>query len=131
MANTSVGMNFIVMVDGKRIAGQRGATLNQSADTIEATSKDSNGWKEFETSFKEWSIDADGLLPVDDEGYDALQEAFNSGVKLEVEVSTIDGVGYTGEALVTDFPIEMPYDDLATYSVTFQGTGELKKSQAV
>ena len=131
MASTSKGMNFVVMADGKRIAGQRGATLNQSADTIEATSKDSNGWKEFESSFKEWSIDADGLLPIDDAGYTALEEAFNTGAKLEVEVSTIDGQGYTGEALVTDFPIEMPYDDLATYSVTFQGTGELKKSQAV
>lgn len=127
---TKKGIDFVIMLGTNKIAGQRGASLSRSADTMEATSKDSNGWKEFESSFKEWSIDADGLLPVNDAGYTALEDAFTSGSKLDVKLVDTDGKGFEGQVIVSDFPIEAPYDDLATYSVTFQGTGELEKLSA-
>lgn len=126
MANTKKGIDFIIYAGTDKIAGQRGGTLNQSADTIETTTKDSKGWKEFISSFKEWSVDADGLLPINDTGYEACKTAFKEGSTLTIKAADEAGLGYTGEVLITDFPIEMPYDDAATYSVTFQGTGELK-----
>ncbi len=125
MANVQKGINFLIYAGETKIAGQRGGTLNQSADTIETTNKDSNGWKEFVASFKEWSIDADGLMPVDDAGYKACKDAFLSGEELTVNLKDEAGKGFTGKVLITDFPIEVPYDDAATYSVTFQGTGAL------
>ena len=50
---------------------------------------------------------------------------FRSIVK--VKIGDDAGWGYEGNAIITDFPIEAPYDDALSYTVTLQGTGELSK----
>lgn len=132
------GIDFLVHVNTgtdilpvyTKVGGQRGATLNRSAETLETTSKDSAGFKEFESAFKEWSIEADGLLVEADEGFKALEEAFMGSKKVKVQVATTSGSKYEGLAIITDLPLEMPYDDMATYSVTLQGSGTLTKNPA-
>ncbi|MCD4839730.1 phage major tail protein, TP901-1 family [Neobacillus sedimentimangrovi] len=133
------GIDFIINVNigtdqepvWTKVAGQRGCTLNRSAETLETTSKDStSGFKEFEVSFKEWSIEADGLLVNGDTGFSALEDAFMNGEKVKVQMATPSGDKFEGMALITDFPIEAPYDDMATYSVTLQGSGLLSKVSA-
>lgn len=114
----------------KKVGGQRGATLNRSADTFESTNKDSGEFKEFEYGFKEWSVDADGLLVLDDEGFAELEEAYMNSVKVKVQIGLPSGMKYEGLSVITDLPIEMPYDDLVTYSTTLQGSGVLQKVQA-
>ena len=107
------------------VAGQRNATLNRSAETIDITNKLSGSWKENMASWKEWSIDCDGLVVFDDAGFMALETAFNAGDEVEIQVA-IDGTAtYTGNAIISDLPIEAPYDDAATYAVTLVGTGAL------
>ncbi|MBH0159884.1 phage tail tube protein [Fictibacillus sp. 26RED30] len=133
------GIDFIVSVNTgtdavpvwTKVGGQRGATLNRSADTLDSTSKDSNGWKENEYSFKEWGIESEGLLLDSDVGYSELEDAFMNAVKVKIQMVTASGKKYEGMSLVTDFPIEAPYDDLATYSVTFTGDRELSIVPAV
>lgn len=110
------------------VGGQRGATLNRSADTIETTSKDSTGYKSYAYGFKDWSIDADGLLVTDDAGYGELEDAFIAGTTIKVDVVMASGDKYSGDVIITDFPIEAPYDDMTTYSVTLQGSGALTKT---
>ena len=120
----------VEIVDGetqKVLAGQRDATLNRSAETLDATSKDSDGWKENETGYKEWSIDAGGLLIQNDEAYDHLEEKWFEGENLDVIV-TIGNKKYAGNAVLTDFPSELPYEDLVTYSISLQGSGPLTKT---
>lgn len=112
------------------VGGQRGATLNRSADTLETTAKDSDGWKEFETSFIEWSIEAEGIFVSGDEGFNKLEESFFSREKILVEMKTASGRKYSGNVIVTDLPLEMPYDDMMTYSVTLQGSGELVQADS-
>lgn len=130
----STGINFIVKMEiagvSTVIAGQRGATLNRSADTTDRTTKDTEGWKDFGQSFKEWSIDADGLLIESDAGFKALEAAFNDSERVTIELFTAAGNRYYGEAIVQDLPLEAPYDDEATYSVSFQGCGKLNKEDA-
>ena len=131
------GIDFLIHVNTgteelptfKKVGGQRGATLNRSAETLDTTSKDSEGFKEFESAFKEWSIEADGLLVDGDLGFKALEDAFMAGKKVQVRVATPSGAKYTGMAVITDLPLEMPYDDMATYSVTLQGSGVLAKTE--
>lgn len=125
------GIDFILNVNTgtdsvpvwTKVGGQRGATLNRSADTVETTSKDSDGYKSYEASFKDWSIDADGLIVTDDAGWVEMEDAFEAGSKLKVQFVTASGDKYDGSVIITDFPVEAPYDDMATYSVTLQGTG--------
>lgn len=130
------GIDFVINVNTgtdaapvwTKVGGQRGASLSRSSDTFDATNKDSLGWKEFEAGFKEWSIEADGLVLTTDIGYVALETAYTSGAKVKVQIIDANGADYTGSAIVTDLPIDMPYDDLVTYSCTLQGTGALTKT---
>ncbi len=119
------GVDVAIKVDGTVIAGQRGATLNRSGETLDTTTKDSNGWLENEAGMKEWGVDCDGLLIKDDVGFTALETAFNNGDKVTVEVGLPSGNKYSGDAVITDLPIEAPYDDAVSYSASFAGSGPL------
>jgi TP901-1 family phage major tail protein len=131
------GIDFLVMVNTgtdelpvyTQIAGQRGATLNRSQELIDSTSKGSTS-KENEIGFKEWSIESDGLFVVDDVAFGALEDAFMTGEKVKVQLATPNGTKYEGMAIITDLPLEVPYDDMATWSVSLTGDGELSKITA-
>jgi TP901-1 family phage major tail protein len=125
------GVDLLVKIGSDSIAGQRNATLNMNADTIDKTTKDSAGWKESDPSFKSWSVDADGLLVETGSAYDALVTAFMAGNTVSAEVLMPSGDKYAGTAIITSFPISGPYQDDVTYSVTLQGTGALTKTAAV
>lgn len=130
----STGISFVIKmeIDGvlTQIGGQRGATFNRSAETTDRTTKDTQGYKVYGQSFKEWSIEADGLLIESDAGWAALEEAFETGADVEVEFVTASGAKYQGSCIITDLPVEAPYDDEATYSVTLQGNGAYTKVAA-
>lgn len=129
------GLDFLVLINTgtsaapsfKPIAAQRGATLNRSAETLDVTSKDSEGWKENLAGLKEWSIDADGLLVESDKGFKALEDAYMNSEKIKIQLQTASGNKYEGDAIIVDAPIEAPYDDVATYSFSFTGAGKLTK----
>lgn len=110
------------------ISGQKGLTINRSADTVEVTSKDTaGGWKAYIQGMKEWSIDMDGLFVRDDESHSIMFAAFTSGDPVCLKVynnKTHEGM-FGGLAVITDYPIEAPYDDSVTFNVTFTGIGEL------
>lgn len=109
------------------VAGQQGLTINRDKDTIEVTSKDSQGWKQNIVGFKEWSIDNDGVYVRDHESHGLMKEAFDGDdpvlIKVTNQKAKTDLFG--GLALVTSYPIEAPYDDAVTYTVTLTGTGAL------
>jgi len=107
------------------VGGQRNATLNRGSEVIDVTSKISGGWKENMAGFKEWSIDCDGIVVFDDTAFTALETAFNAGEEVAIQVAVDEVATYSGSALITDFPIEAPYDDAATYAVSLTGTGAL------
>lgn len=110
------------------VGGQRGATLNRNASSIDITNKVSGGWKESISSFKEWSVNCDGLLVLDDVAFDALEAAFEAGSEVEVQIAKGEIISYSGKAVISDFPIEAPYDDAAKYSISLTGTGALLKA---
>lgn len=118
----STGSNLLA------VAGQQGLTINRDKDTIEVTSKDAHGgWKQFLGGLKEWSIDNDGVYVRSDESHKLLAAAFGSDdpilIKVTNQKTQTDMFG--GLALVTSYPIEAPFDDAVTYSISLQGTGEL------
>lgn len=110
------------------VAGQQGLTINRSADSIEVTSKDTvGGWKSKITGMKEWSIDNDGLYIADDESHKVLSKAFDNGEFICVKVinNKTKQAMFGGLGVLTDYPIEAPYDDTVTYSITIEGNGAL------
>lgn len=64
------------------ISGQQGLTINRSADSIEITSKDTQGgWKSKIAGMKEWSIDNDGLYVPNDESHAILSRALRIQIR--------------------------------------------------
>lgn len=110
------------------VGGQRGATLNRSSESIDVTSKVTGDWKKSLSGFKEWSVDCDGLFALTDTGFVALETAFEAGAEVLIKIANGTVLVYSGSAIITDFPIEAPYDDVATYAVSFTGTGALVKA---
>lgn len=110
------------------ISGQQGLTINRSADSIEITSKDTQGgWKSKIAGMKEWSIDNDGLYVPNDESHTILSRAFENSDPVCLKVvngKTKEGM-FGGLAVITDYPLEAPYDDAMTYSLTLEGMGAL------
>ena len=128
MPNTDAkrGLDIILTIGGNVVGGQRNATLNREAETIDITNKVSGGWTESMTSVKSWSIEGTGIFVVDDDALDAIETAFLNGSWVTVQVAD-DSWGYTGRGVITDFPIEANYDDAATYTITITGSGALTK----
>lgn len=118
----STGTNLLA------VAGQQGLTINRSKDSIEVTSKDTaGGWKSKIGGMKEWSIDNDGLYVGSDGSHKALSKAFDDDefVCLKVINQKTKTSLFGGIAIVTDYPLEAPYDDAMTYSITLEGNGPL------
>ena len=109
------------------VAGQQSLTINRDGDTIEVTSKDSDGWKEFIMGFKEWSMDQDGIYVRNENSHKLIGSFYDSGEPILIKVTNqrdeIDM--FAGMALITSYPIEAPYDDSVTYTMNLQGTGKL------
>ncbi|SFF17568.1 phage major tail protein, TP901-1 family [Bacillus sp. OV194] len=117
---------------GKLLAGQRNASLSRSAESVDATSKDTAGfWKESIAGFKEWSIDAEGAYVESDEAYALLETAFLNSENVDIYLEFPSGAKYEGNATIVDSSLELPYDDLVTYSLSFQGNGALALIPAV
>lgn len=110
-----------------KVAGQRSGTLNRSYETIDVTTKDSDGFIEEDYGWGTWGIDGDGVLFETDAGFIALEDAFDNAEKVIVRFQTGAGNKYEGPMIITDFPIEAPYDDTATYSLTLNGVGKPTK----
>lgn len=115
------------------VAGQQGFTLNRSAESIDTGSKDTQGgWSSSIPGAKTWGIDADGIYPLGDQSHAMLAAAFENDDLLCVKIVDIKrqtGL-WGGLACITDYPIEAPYDDAATYSLTLSGVGKLVDLQA-
>src|SRR5690625_2542919 len=108
------------------IAGQQGLTINRDKDTIEVTSKDTEGgWKEFLGGTKEWSIDNDGVYVHNHESHNLLKGLYNGDdpVLIKVTNQKTETDMFGGLAILTSYPLEAPYDDAMTYTVNLQGTG--------
>ena len=110
------------------VAGQQGLTINRSKDTFEVNSKTTKGgWKAYLGGLKEWSIDNDGLYVGSDESHRTLSKAFHDDelVCIKVVNQKTEEALFCGIAIVTDYPIEAPFDDAVTYSISLNGVGPL------
>lgn len=110
------------------ISGQKGLTINRSADSIEVTSKDTKGgWKSKIAGMKEWSVDNDGFYVPSHASHKALGTAFQNSdpVCIKIVNGKTKKSMFGGLAYVTDYSLEAPYDDGMTYSITLDGNGAL------
>ena len=117
------------------IAGQTGLNFNMTQETTEAkASKDdgASGWTMKFHASKSWDASIDGLFVPDDEAQQLIAAAIAEGVyvclKICERIKNIDhSITYQplrmGLAIVTGSKLDAPNDDVATYSMDFEGSG--------
>lgn len=131
------GVDILVMVDldallatpigtpeWEAIGGQQSATFSEEVEAIDTTSKDNNdGGYDYEAGLYGWTVSADGLYVKNNVAYSALKTAMRQGKKVKIRIQEEGQPVEEGLALVTSRELEAGYDEMATYSVEFQGIG--------
>ena len=124
------GKKFLLYVayDSKwnLIGGLRDTTLEISADSIDASSKDNGGWGESLPGQRSWTASPSIVVKSSNEGNDII-EAWGLDEELQ---NTADKSYYDGWGVVTSYSIEASYDDVMTKSMEINGVGPVVKKTA-
>lgn len=128
MSTTKRGMDILLSVGSQQIGGQRNASIEMSAESIDVSTKTTGAWTAKMSGAKSWTADCDGIFITSDAGYEAALDAFMNGTEVNVKIADSGStVGFTGKAIITSFAFEAPYEDVMTYEMSFEGVGALEK----
>ena len=119
------GLDVLIKVGSQVVGGQRNASLEMSAETIDTTVKSTGGWASKIPGIKSWTSSCDGVYFVDDAGLEAAQTAFMNGTAVSLEFSNSNGLSYSGQAVITSMAVEAGQEDIVSYTISFEGTGAL------
>ena len=118
-------------VSKQAIGGQKGCTLTMEADTIDISNKNDFGWASTIGGAKSWSVACDGQFIADDQGQQALFDAFVAGTDVQVEMkNAAESVYFAGKAAITSLEVDAQFDDVCTLSMELQGIGALTVDKA-
>ena len=119
------GLDVLIKVGSTVVGGQRNASLEMSAETIDTTVKTTGGWASKITGIKSWTSSCDGIYFVDDAGLEAAQAAFMNGTEVKLDFTNSSGLAYSGQAVITSMSVEAGQEDVVSYTISFEGTGAL------
>ena len=119
------GLDVLIKVGSTVVGGQRNASLEMSAETIDTTVKTTGGWAAKIPGMKSWTSSCDGVYFLDDAGLSAAQTAFMNGTPVQLEFSKEEGLAYSGQAVITSMAVEAGQEDIVSYTISFEGTGAL------
>ena len=119
--------NSIAMTD-TLIACARNCTFNVSVNETEVTNVSSAWFKESRPDVASWSIQADGLIVLDNYSYLFMMNSQLAreiiSLKFVIDNGTTGGlVIVSGLAWLQSFTMQGNNKDAATYQVSYQGTG--------
>ena len=125
------GLDILVYVGAdsnkKAIGGQKGCTLTMEADTIDISNKNDFGWASTISGAKSWTVSCEGQFIADDQGQQALFDAFVAGTEVQIELKNpSETVYFAGKAAITSLEVDAQFDDVCTLSMELQGIGALK-----
>jgi len=102
-------------------------TFNVQVGQKEVTSQSSAWYKEFKNDVASWTVSCDGLITLDNYGYLFLLQQQQNRTTILVKFVIDNGVNglviISGNCNLTNLQINGPWKDIATYSVSLQGTG--------
>ena len=118
-------IDVVLIADGAPVAGQQGATLNRSMSPIDITNQITGSWKESLGGLMSWNISCNGMYVKDNAGLRALEQAFLENKEITVKI-LVGNIHYTGQALITNFPLNAVFNTQFKYTLSLLGTGELR-----
>jgi len=107
-------------------------SLSRERETTETNNFDSPNWTESISTMRNWSISAEALYVYTDAGQVAIEAAFASNTAVAVTLTSTAGTTgafqFTGNAWVTSLELEFETNEVVSYSIDIEGTGELTRS---
>ena len=109
-------------------------TLSMNVDTIDISTKDSEGFRDLLGGQKSFSLSADGLMDFASAGTSTdPDELFTNmmnrtSVTFTFALDVQSGYKYTGSAFITSLEVTGGVEDAPTYSVSLEGTGEISQT---
>ena len=124
------GTNLGVYISDTLIAAAQDVSLSLSMETIDITTKDSAGYRELLAGLRSGSMSCNGLIDyVDASNKDVtdLYAAWEGRTKLTLKFSSeITGdTSFTVDGFLTSLEQSGGTEDTATYSATFELTGQV------
>ena len=120
------GIDVVLRINNKPVAGQQNAILNQSMSSIDITNKINGVWNESLAGTHTWRIQCNGLYVLNAESLLALESAFMNNEEISVSFS-FGNKNYFGRALIIDYPLSSTYNAQFKYVISLLGIGELKE----
>lgn len=130
MATTGIGNGTLTALysGGTKIAHLTGNQISLSHSTRDGSSKDSLGRKDVLEGQTEWGFSGEGYFAEDAAyGFTDLAAAWKTRSTFTIrQTSSVTGdTYYEGTCYITSLEQGHPLEDSSTFSVTFEGTGEL------
>ena len=126
------GTNMLLYIGGTAIAGSKTCEYQLTHSPRETTTKDDGGVESFAEGKRGWNAKTDGLviLPGSGTTFSALFAAWKNRTKVSIKFSTeVSGDKYyTGLGYIKDLSQNAPDNASATYSVSFDGTGDMTET---
>jgi predicted secreted protein len=97
-------------------------TLNITADTMEASTRNTSGWKEMCPALKSAEVSFDMIMDTTDTAMAALRAAFLADTELTLTI-TEGGTAWSGTGYLTEFSTSEPLNDYVTISCKIVGSG--------
>ena len=128
MNNIKKSIDVVIKSNDKVLAGQQNATFSQQTATSEITNKIQLDWKRFLPGVRGWQINCNGLYVMSEETLRVLEHSYLEGEPVSVSL-TIDGANYSGECLITAFPMQATFNKGLAYTLTLLGSGPLQRAE--
>lgn len=106
------------------IGGQRTADFTNSADAIDTSDKNSNGYGDSEPGMKTTEISIEIIIKPSDPAIGQLYDAYNNDEAVDILRWCEDGRSTRNWYSITDMSETAAYDDAAILTVTLSGKGE-------
>jgi len=133
MANNVIGKNIMLyyhrVSDNTDVpfACSTNCTFSVSVQQKEVTSITSAWYREYKNDIATWNISCDGLITLTGFGYLQFLDFQKNRTPILIKFVIDNGVDglviINGTCNLTSFQINGPWKDIATYSVSLQGTG--------
>jgi len=125
------GTLMALYISNVKIANLTTNGFSLTRPTRETSNKDSGNWSTKKHKRMSWSMNGSAHFAFD-AGYGAsdIDTAIKNGTEVAIMSSTevVGDKKYWGNALITEFTPDFPDDDNSSFSVTFEGTGQLNES---
>ena len=118
------GLQILIYIDGEKVCGQKDAILNQTANFSDISNRIEKKWEKSIVAERSWNIKCNGLLIKNADSFKKMETAFLNGTPIAI-VLMDDDKKFTGNALISSFPLTANYNDSFLYNITLTGTGEL------